>query len=540
VPRSEVKPHFLVDRASRGGLDYDAGVGRLGSIVLLGLVACASSVPRTVPRVVDGRIEDSPAVSPYAYEWFIQGELQAAKGRHDEAAIAFENAAAAPAGDVLLITRLAEEYEMSGATRRADRALSLARRAYPGSARVALAEGHILRNRGEVDAALAAFARAAERAPRWADPVVATAETLAARDHAERAVVVLADYLEGAPPELAEGARTALAALARQTGNAETLHLALAFHPGIMPPTQAFEAAALAIAAEQPALAARLLDDSLVTTDNVALWLRALAQSGQRARAVSYLASAQAARAASADDRATLLLDLHEDDRVLRLLAAAEHSAQVQYARGSAFLERGDYLQAASTLAEVPLGAAPFEPSRIALADCSLSQDRAGAAAEALSAVPHASLRVRKKLAEIYVDEGELRAGLRLFDPRRSTERAALASIFEQAGRYEEAAAYFAAVKINPSSEPRIRARAAAEQLASRGLRPSAIVVLEHWVTAAPDDLFSRVRLIELLQAERRMEEASGRGRKVLEVVVDPLLREHLAGLLRAPPAAER
>ncbi|MGB5219821.1 MAG: hypothetical protein WBN60_02245, partial [Polyangiales bacterium] len=97
-------------------------MGRLGSILLLGLVACASSVPRTVPRVVDGRIEDSPAVSPYAYEWFIQGELQAAKGLHDEAAIAFENAAAAPAGDVLLITRLAEEYEMSGAARRADRA----------------------------------------------------------------------------------------------------------------------------------------------------------------------------------------------------------------------------------------------------------------------------------------------------------------------------------------------------------------------------------------------------------------------------------
>ncbi|MGB5311323.1 MAG: hypothetical protein WBN38_04580, partial [Polyangiales bacterium] len=69
-------------------------MGRLGSILLLGLVACASSVPRTVPRVVDGRIEDSPAVSPYAYEWFIQGELQAAKGLHDEAAIAFENAAA--------------------------------------------------------------------------------------------------------------------------------------------------------------------------------------------------------------------------------------------------------------------------------------------------------------------------------------------------------------------------------------------------------------------------------------------------------------
>jgi len=81
---------------------------------------------------------------------------------------------------------------------------------------------------------------------------------------------------------------------------------------------------------------------------------------------------------------------------------------------------------------------------------------------------------------------------------------------------------------------------ASAEQLASQGLRSSAIVVLEHWATAAPDDLFSRVRLIELLQAERRTDEASGRARKVLEVVVDPRLREHLADLLGSPSAARR
>ena len=97
----------------------------------LGLSACASSVPRTVPRIVDGEIERGPPVAPYAYEWFIEGERLAVQGRHDDAAIAFETATAAPTGDVLLVTRLAEEYELSGATRRADRALSSARRSFP-------------------------------------------------------------------------------------------------------------------------------------------------------------------------------------------------------------------------------------------------------------------------------------------------------------------------------------------------------------------------------------------------------------------------
>ena len=540
MPRGEVKPRVQVNRASLDAMDYHDGVGRLGSILLLGLAACASSVPRTVPRVVDGHIEDGPAISPYAYERFIEGELQAAKGRHGEAAMAFESATAAPARDVVLITRLAEEYEMSGAARRADRALSLARRLYPGSARVALTEGLIMRSRGEIEAALAAFARAAERSPGWGDPIVAIAETLTSSGHPERAAVVLVDYLAGAPPQLAEGARAALVRLARRTGSAETLLRALAFDPSWTRPAQAYEAAELAISLEQPALAARLLDGALVSEDNVALWLAALRQSGESARAASYLASAEAARTASIEDRATQLLGLHEAERVLTLLAAAERSAQIQYARGSAFLARGDYLQAASTLAEVPLGAAAFELARIALAECSVSQERTGAAAEALSVVPHASLRARTKMAEIYVDEGDLRAGLRLFDAKHSRERAALAAIFERAGRYEEAAAYYSSIKVDTSYEPQIRARASAEQLASRGLRRSAIVVLEHWTAAAPDDLFSRVRLVELLQAERRSKEATQRGKEALKLIDDPLLSAHLTGLLRSPPTAAR
>ena len=110
--------------------------------------------------MVDGHLEHGPFVSPYAYERFIEGEVSATKGRHDEAAMAFEAATAAPADDVVLMTRLTEEFELSGAARRADRALVLARRAYPDSARVALAEGTIQKHRGLHDAALSSYARA--------------------------------------------------------------------------------------------------------------------------------------------------------------------------------------------------------------------------------------------------------------------------------------------------------------------------------------------------------------------------------------------
>ncbi len=490
--------------------------------------------------MVDGHVEDGPAIAPYAYEHFIEGELLASKGRHGDAAMALESATATPASDVVLITRLAEEYEMSGAARRADRALSLARRHYPSSARVALTEGRILENRGEVDEALAAFARARELAPTWAAPVVETAEALASRGHSLRGAAVLLDFIEAAPEGSTGAARTALIDLARRMGNAGLLARALRFEPGSTPEKRAAEAAELALSAGRPALAARLLEDALMTRRNVDIWLRALVQSGDRDRAAAYLASPAAARTRSTEDRASALVTLDENEHALRLLAAAERSPRVQYARGRALLGQGEYVAAAKTLAAVPLGAASFEASRIALAECSLSQGRRGAAAEALSVTPHASLAVRRELAKIFVSEGNLRAGLRLFDARQTSERAALASVFEQAGHFEEAAAYYASVKVTTTSPPRIQARASAEQLASRGLYPNAIAILDHWTETAPDDLYSRVRLVELLQAERRFEEAENRGRAALAVIDEPRLRQHLAQLLRVDQSAGR
>ena len=532
--RIEVNRHALVDRATKGSFQYDSGVNRLGSIFLLGVAACASPTLRTVPRIVDGQVEHGQFVSPYAYKWFIEGEVSAAKGQHDESAMAFEAAAAAPADDVLLMTRLAEEYELSGASRRADRTLTLARRFYPESARVALTNGRIQKHRGNDEEALSAFAHAQELAPTWDAPIIAIAETLVATGRAQRAKAILLEHVGTSFAARPEHAQRVLIDLARRMGDAETLERALRFDPRSTPTQRARVAGELALESGQPALSARLLAEALDAPENIALWLRALVESGDREKAMAFLATAQSERLGGVVEHVDLLLEIGEIDAALRLLETVGRTPRVDYSKGRALLARGDYIEAATVLAEVPFGAASFEASRIALAECSMSQDRKGAAAEALSQAPHESLAVRTMLAEIYVEEGALRAGLRLFDPKRPAERAALAGIFEQAGRFEEAAAYYANVKVVANDEARLRARVSAEQLASHGHHRGAISVLEQWTALAPDDLYARVRLIELLQADHRTEAADERGRRTLEVIDDPLLLAHLVDVLRS------
>jgi tetratricopeptide (TPR) repeat protein len=489
-----------------------------------------------VPRVVDGQVEHGPFVSPYAYERFIEGEVSATKGRHDEAAMAFEAATAAPADDVVLMTRLAEEFELSGAARRADRALALARRAYPESARVALAEGRIQKHRGLDDAALSSFARASELEPTWSAPVIATAETLVATGRTERAKALLLEYTGRAWGAGSGHALRVLIDLARRLGDAETLERALQLDPSSTAEERRHTAGALALRAGQPALAVRLLAPTLDTPRNVVLWLRALIASGDSEEAAAFLASVDSERLGGVLDHVELLLQIGEADAALRMLDSETRAPRVDYLRGRALLGRGDYLGAAEALADVPLGTASFELSRLAFAECTVSQDRHGAAVEALSQAPHASLDVRRTLAEIYLDEGSLRAGLRLFDPKRPVERAALAQLFERAGRFEEAAAYYANVQVDADDAPQLRARASAEQLASHGHRRSAIAILERWTDLAPDDLYARVRLIELLQADDRAEAAEKRGRRTLQVVDDPVLLAHLIEVLAPAP----
>ncbi len=479
-------------------------------------------------------------MSPYAYEWFIEGEVSAAKGRHDEAAMAFESATAAPATDVVLLARLAEEYELSGASRRADRTLTIARRSNPRSARVALAEGRIHRRRGETQEALAAFVRATELAPGWDTPVLAIAEALAARGHRRRANAVLLSHLESDLHKKPSDARRALILAARRAGDPETLQRALALDPTSTPADRAQAAGELALASGRPALAARMLEGTLESRETIRLWLEALVASGDRGRAAAFLTSARGKRFGSSLERAERLVAIGAIDRAMPILRATGPSPRASYVKGRVDLAEGNAVRAAEILAGVPIGAASFERSRLALAECARARDRIGAAAEALSRTPHGSLPVRRTLAELYAAQGDLRAALRLFDPKEAAERAALAEVFERAGQFDQASAYYASLEAFAQGDPRLRVRASAEQLASRGRYRAAIAVLEPWTRTAPDDLHARVRLVELLFADAQHDAASSKGRAALSVVDDPVLRARLRRMLAAQGVASK
>lgn len=495
---------------------------------------------RTVPRVVDGEVENGPFVSAYAYEWFIEGEALASKGEHGQAAMAFENAAAAPDDDVLLMTRLAEEYQLSGADRRADRTLSLAHRIYPRSARVALAEGRILRSRGANAEALSSFARAMDLAPTSEEPVLEMAMSLDAAGHPERARAVLSDYAQKTLGPRSGSARRLLLELTRDANDAQSYAHALLLDPTSTAESRAEAAGALALGAGHPATAARILGRALDSPPNAALWIRALAQSGDRNQSANFLSSAPSDHGERDLWRAEWLVELGDAERALDLLRGMARSPRVELTRGEALAARGEYVEAASVLAEIPFGASNFEASRLALVECSTSQGRSGAAAEALSQSPHGSLSVRAELAELYLDEGELRAALRLFDPKDPEERALIAGLFEQAGRFDEAAAYYASLNLGFTDGSRLAARATAERLVARGHLRSATSVLERWTAAAPDDLYARARLVELLLAQNRRTDAEREGREALGVIDDPVLYVHLSDLLASQSKVSR
>lgn len=489
---------------------------------------------------MDGRVEEGAFVTPYAYEWFIEGEVAAAKGRHEDAALALETATATPAQDVVLMTRLAEEYERSGSSRRADRALAAARRLHPGSARVALAEGRIHQRRGEIDRAMRAFVEARTIDPTSDEVVIALADALRRKGLSARADAVLVEYITTNYDGHTENARRVLIQLAEANGDPDALRRALALGAGRNADREAFLAAELAYEGGQPALAARLLERTLGTPANQSLWLLAAVDSGDLEAAREFLMGAESEAVGGPVRHAELFMDVGAHDEALEILQTAGSSPRAQYVRGRALLDGGEYLSASRALAGVPAGSSKFEESRVAFATATEAQGRDGAATEALSLAPKDSLAVRTKLGELFVEQGDLRAGLRLFDPKRTGDRAAIALLFERAGRFPEAAAYYASIEESDGEGPRIHARATAERFAARGQHQPAIAILTRWAATSPEDLFARVRLTELLRLAGRLEEARTEGQAALARIDDPTLAAHLAQVLSTIDVARR
>ena len=441
-------------------------------------------------------------MSPYAYEWFIEGEVLAAKGDHDEAAIAFETARAAPSDDTLLLTRLAIEYERSGASRRADRVLATATRNDPESPYIHFAAGRIAQLRGEFGRALVAYQRARELDFSYEDPVIATAGLLRQLGQPLRAEAVLNQYIAVVPLERSAMARRTLLDMTKPGAEQQVW-----VDAGEIPPSTATERAE---------------------------WIRALIASGNQQDAVALLSTSKSSSFGGRVSHAELFMDAGEWQAALRTLQGARDSPHVRYLRGRVFLALGQTLQALRWLSDVPYGTRDFEAARIGMADCFLVQARLGAAAEALSPAPRESLPVRMKLAEVYIAGGHLRRALQLFDAKRADERAALAVLFERAGLFDEAAAYYATADASALADPGTRARAGAERLAATGREQGAIAILRRWTSSAPEDLYARVRLVELLKQTGNQADAQNLAKRILPLVGDPSLRAHLVAIMRS------
>ncbi|MEM7138821.1 MAG: hypothetical protein AAF500_19750 [Myxococcota bacterium] len=473
---------------------------------------------------MDGQIEQGAFVSPFAYQWFVEGEVAAAKGRHDESAIALETATASPSDDALLMARLAEEYEMSGASRRADRTLAVARRSDPRSARVWLAKGRIHMLRAEYDDAMRALVAASRRDPTSDEIAIALGHALRTQGLRLRANAVLIAYIQRNHDTQTEGARRVLLELARADSDPETLRRALALGAGADREQEALLAAELAYETGQPALAARLLEGALETPESRTLWLRAAIQSGDRGSARDLLASTTSDAFGGPAAHAAWLLELGEPNLALEVLQSETTTPNVATLRGRALADKGDYVAATRALSRVPYGSSTYEPARLAFADSARASVRKGAAAEALSSASSDSREVRFELAKLYLSEGDLKRGLRLFDPKRPADRPAIAMLFEQAGRSREASAYYATIDEQAPESAAVLARAAAERLMARGRYEPAADVLRHWTASSPDDLYARARLVEILTLLDRPSEATAEARALLPYIHDPTL----------------
>lgn len=167
--------------------------------LLLAIAGCASQAQpvagATSPAVQPGAPQPAPRprafVSPYSYEWFIRGELLAARGAYAQAAEAYRAALASADDDAYLLARLADALDRAGQRGEADEALQAALERDPQSEAAWLARGGIAARTGASAQAIEAYERAEAAAPGSARGPFALAALLAAKGNAERAAAVL-------------------------------------------------------------------------------------------------------------------------------------------------------------------------------------------------------------------------------------------------------------------------------------------------------------------------------------------------------------
>lgn len=341
-------------------------------VALLG--ACAGQTPAPVHPASAAPSKVAPApvpfVSPYAYEWFVRGELARAQGNPAAAAEAYESALTSGDDDPYLLARLAEAREASGDPHAADKALDDALELDPACEAAWLARGHILQQRGDQAGSLAAFERAEQVAPRSSEAPAQLADALRAQGHPERAIAVLQRSSERGP-RTAHAALRARVELARAQHDGAALAAAatdwLAYAPadlGLLRRT-----AAELFAAGQAVLAERVLQALPDDGHDALLRLQVALALRRHERARLLLESNPPDALGGELNMADAFLQIDQPERALAVLDEREGGGEDDAPRrtllqGLGKLALGDAAAAAELLARVPAGSAYYARAR--------------------------------------------------------------------------------------------------------------------------------------------------------------------------------
>jgi tetratricopeptide (TPR) repeat protein len=300
---------------------------------------------------------------------------------------------------------------------------------------------------------------------------------------------------------------------------------------------QVQRSARLALEHGHPQLAARLLEQLPDTERDPALTVRAFLAAGLLDKVEGVLATAAPEAFGGRVDKAELWLEAGHPVRAAELgraAAIAEPSPRAWLVTGRAELARGRWSQAASQLARVPRGVRAYPRARLALAKALRAQALDTLAAEVLArALRHTEeVALRTALAETRFGLGDLSAALgALGDGGDASPRlsAARASLLERAGRLEAANRIYRRLAPHSESLPEsARARCKAERQLAKGKLQGAIGTLRKRAEQAPEDLASRVRLVELLVRAGDRTQARSRGDSLGPQLVRPAFRKRL------------
>lgn len=329
-------------------------------------------------------------VSPYSYEHFARGELAFARGDYAEAVEHYREALADD-DDPLVLARLAEALAAGGDAAGADDTLTDGFELDADSEALWLARGAILERRGDVDAALAAYARAQDAGIDAPTGALALARLLSARGANDRAAAVLARI----EASRAGGARVAVER-ALAAGNGEVLTEAVVqwLRVGPVDAATLLRCARALLDAGRPALAWRLLAGVPDESRDPALVLRALVETARFDEAAALLAREPPDGFGGALVVAETYLRIGKPDAALDVLNAfdattTEDTPHARVLRGEANLSLGRWLDAAKLFASVPPASLHRARALAGLAQALRAQGLDAVAAEVAATTPN-------------------------------------------------------------------------------------------------------------------------------------------------------